>query len=471
MKDWRAMPDDVSHDLIVLIPGILGSRLVRGDNTVWGVGHAVTNIWQLTRRLTNDLAFTENAFDENRLIHGIADEVRADGLLRTPAVVPGFWRTGGYDHLRNRLERHFPDRVVRFAYDWRQSNRVTAHRLRDGIVPLIRELRRTRPEARVQFVCHSMGGLVARYFAEVLDTEHHTRRVITIGTPYLGAVKTLPVVANGQVRFGPKRFKLGTLARSLPSVAELLPMYRCYGPDSAHLVTLSDPSVSLPNLPAPVLQHAVGFHTELQDAFARNGPEGPSYHPLIGHLQPTDWWASADQDGKVAVHRFDDLDRRGDGTVPRVSASPPEWRDDSFASFFAGKHASFQETKDVWTQLLGVLTSQPKREWMSAGDELALDAPEWVEPGQAWEVLVESKEANDRLQLETIVVDADGNEADSETPRWDSEHRRYRATLTVEKAGTYQVEVRCRNPADGISPVSDVLLSAGSDGHDEDPDA
>ena len=465
------MPDDVSHDLIVLIPGILGSRLTRGDQSVWGIGHAAANIWRLTKKLTADLAFAEDAFDPASLIAGVDDGVRADGLLHGPAVLPGVWRTGSYAGLTTWLESAFPERVASFPYDWRQSNRVSARRLADAIAPAIRKRRSTWPAARVQFVCHSMGGLVARYFAEVLDTEHDTRRVITIGTPYLGAVKALPVLADGYVRFGPKVLALGELARSLPSVAELLPMYRCYGPNPGSLVTLSESPDSFPDLPSATLGHALGFHAELQAATARNGQDGPSYHPLIGHLQPTDWWASTGQDAKVAVHRFEGFDRRGDGTVARVSASPPEWRDDSCASFFAGKHASFQETSEVWTQLHGILTSQPKRVWMSTGDELALDAPEWIEPGQRWEVLVESKEANERLQLEVAVVDDDGIEVESATPRWDSEHGRYRATVTVAETGTFRVEVRCRNFADVISPVSDVLLSASSDGHDEDPDA
>jgi triacylglycerol esterase/lipase EstA (alpha/beta hydrolase family) len=40
------------------------------------------------------------------------------------------------------------------------------------------------PDAKLVLICHSMGGLVARWFLEVLGGREITRQLITIGTPY-----------------------------------------------------------------------------------------------------------------------------------------------------------------------------------------------------------------------------------------------------------------------------------------------
>lgn len=47
-----------------------------------------------------------------------------------------------------------------------------------------------------------MGGLVARYYAHVLDDRQLTRRIVTIATRYQGAVKALAVLANGHATLG-----------------------------------------------------------------------------------------------------------------------------------------------------------------------------------------------------------------------------------------------------------------------------
>ena len=91
---------DGAYDIIVIIPGILGTRLARSGEIVWGVGHAAANVWRLTRKLTGDLAFIEDAYDAERMTSGVNDGVTTDGLLATRAILPGVWRTDGYDLIR-----------------------------------------------------------------------------------------------------------------------------------------------------------------------------------------------------------------------------------------------------------------------------------------------------------------------------------------------------------------------------------
>ena len=114
-----------------------------------------------------------------------------------------------------------------FAYDWRLSNRWTAELLKERVESALTRWRESAPErsdAKVVFVCHSMGGLVARWYLDVLGGAEIARALVTLGTPHRGALKALEQLVNG-VRKGPGPLKvdLTGFARSLPSSYELLP--------------------------------------------------------------------------------------------------------------------------------------------------------------------------------------------------------------------------------------------------------
>lgn len=79
-----------------------------------------------------------------------------------------------------------------FAYDWRKSNALAAEELKDYIGCV----RKFYPTQDIDIVSHSMGGLVARRY--VIDNpEHHVRKHISIGAPWLGAPKLVNVINTG----------------------------------------------------------------------------------------------------------------------------------------------------------------------------------------------------------------------------------------------------------------------------------
>ena len=146
-----------------------------------------------------------------------------------------------YGELVELLRRDLPEKgelpvpAYVFSYDWRQDNRLTAARLGDFIAEVIDRanlLRRYsgRCEA-VDLVGHSMGGLV---IAACLAAGKHlgstgrprVRRVVTLGTPYLGAVDALAKFSTGESEIvGQRRHTERELARLTPSVFQLLPVY------------------------------------------------------------------------------------------------------------------------------------------------------------------------------------------------------------------------------------------------------
>ena len=423
------MPALSEGDIVVVIPGILGSSLERrrpdgSFDQTWGYGSFLSGLgWPrprmstLVERLTDDLALDDRAFDDS--VQGFGDGTRETGPMRTQGIIPGFWTVQGYDRLLVQVQGRLDasdDEVFPFAYDWRQSNRVSAHRLKERVVPLIKDRRREHPNAQIQFVCHSMGGIVARYFAECLDHERLTRRVITIGTPYQGAVKALAALANGFGELAGRDVEIGPLVRSWPSVAELLPTYPCLGQVEDDLSQLTADS-AVGHMPEKNLRHGVAFRTELHDAIKAD-PKPDLYRAMLGYTHPTAYWASVDDQGLVVTHEKPDPLQQGDGTVHRAAAWPPEWGEGSRATAPSGeRHGGLQQAAEIVRSVAGLASTDTTQVLMSAEAELAANVPPLVEPGDRLDIEVFAHNGDDRLALQVDLF----NDGDEQDPRASSE--------------------------------------------------
>ena len=118
------------------------------------------------------------------LAHLNQDAPPGDGVVATDLfnfqLLPGFFGNDGYDALVAMLQENvrYPDQqVIKFPYDWRASNRWAAERLNDEARSALREWQSSsgNTDAKLWLVCHSMGGLVARYFCEHLGGAEITR--------------------------------------------------------------------------------------------------------------------------------------------------------------------------------------------------------------------------------------------------------------------------------------------------------
>src|SRR5262249_44346380 len=158
--------------------------------------------------------------------------VLAVALVSVPQVVADLIKTDGYDLLRERLFEAFqlrhagtndgPPNYLEFPYDWRRDLRAAAHRLHRVVAERLARLREDSGNqgAKVLFICHSMGGLVARYHLEVLGGWETCRALITLGTPHRGAVTALNFLARGYQALG---VDMTAVLRSCTSVYQLLP--------------------------------------------------------------------------------------------------------------------------------------------------------------------------------------------------------------------------------------------------------
>lgn len=122
--------------------------------------------------------------------------------------------------------------------------------------------------------------------------------------------------------------KITELARSFPSVGQLLPAYRC-------VVTGGEPltlaQAQVPDLPTAIATDGLAFHAEIAAAVARNGPPAYRVHALVGTRNETLQSISV-RGGRVDyLEEQRGTNHRGDGTVPTFAAVPPEWVDTAAA--------------------------------------------------------------------------------------------------------------------------------------------
>ena len=284
------MPNEPMNDFIVLIPGILGSVLVKNDREVWGAS---------AQSVINNLRTFGGALKDLQLEPGIGHEHPRDGVLATRLLprlhmIPTLWKVDGYGKLRDWLWQRFSlvrstddqaGNFMEFPYDWRLSNQLNAQLLAEQVW---RHLDRWRlqsqnREAKLILICHSMGGLIARWFLEKLSGRDIARTLITIGTPYQGSINALEALANGaSLGFGPIGISIDQLVRSFPSVYQLLPTYQCIE-DGEMLKGLLH--TEIPNVDRVNIKEAFAFHAHINGAVRTTN----SYRTFVvkGIDQPT----------------------------------------------------------------------------------------------------------------------------------------------------------------------------------------
>ncbi len=178
---------------IIIIPGLMGSSLQTADGQeVWpgSIGDLAFSDYE---KLTD----TATILRPGRVIDGVAGIDFYGTLTETLENAAGYRRAeaGQPQNVRNKR------RYYLFAYDWRQSNAVTAVRLHE----LIEQIRRdfADPALKVDLIAHSNGGLIARYYLQYGPTDtaqpdwqpaawtggpERVRRLAMLGTPNLGSV-------------------------------------------------------------------------------------------------------------------------------------------------------------------------------------------------------------------------------------------------------------------------------------------
>lgn len=271
------------NDLVVVVPGILGSELWKNNRMLWGFPGGLRELLNFQpglRRAIDDLMLSEDPPDQLE----IDDGVEAPKLLSIPQIISGFMKCDGYDVLRNYLLENFQlypsteeiANYIEFPYDWRRSNRISAMKLQREVSRRLSIWREEtgNDKAKVIYICHSMGGLVTRYFLEVLGGWESCRALISMGTPYRGAVSALNSLVNGYKLTGED---LTEVLRTCTAAYQLLPTYEMIdvgGQKDARVV-----EVSLRGIDSTKALDASAFHSEIkQEIAARPSNSYPTFY-------------------------------------------------------------------------------------------------------------------------------------------------------------------------------------------------
>lgn len=363
------MPKTKMRDIVVILPGITGSVLQKDGKDLWGIsGQSIGQIIKNPGALQH-LKIEHDDPD----IEDLGDGIKATRVVADAHLVPGLVKIDGYTTTSRLITDNFdvivgdifhggkPANFFEFPYDWRRDNRVTAKLLKRLLDERLKEWREYtgNKDAKVILLAHSMGGLVSRYYLEVLEGWKDCKALITFGTPYRGSLGAVDSLANGYKRLF---IDLTEVLRSLSSIYQLLPIYPSLKTIDGEYHRIAEAPVELPNIVKAKAEDALRFHREIEEAVSRHQDDAAylkSYKiiPIVGTKQVTLQSASL-IDGQIVVsselpdwmepsiREFD-----GDGTVPYVSAIPIELSNEFRETYVPEQHGSLQNNDKVLTQL------------------------------------------------------------------------------------------------------------------------
>ncbi len=231
LNPWlvRGSRDDPGVPTTIVLPGILGTQLLRPDG-----GQAWLN-------LGNALGHHDLSLPSRLPLAESHDDLAPAGLIGVDAVLPRLFGFTEYADLLELLDeagfRRAPPPGARgaafrvFGYDWRLDLVETARAL-DRFLDRLCEARGD-PGARFNLIGHSMGGLLARYYLRYGGAEpggpvtwagaRRLHTVVLVATPSQGSVYALDVLLNGE-RVGLSYATLaGPVIATMPSIYQLLP--------------------------------------------------------------------------------------------------------------------------------------------------------------------------------------------------------------------------------------------------------
>jgi pimeloyl-ACP methyl ester carboxylesterase len=337
------MPAEMRH-LIILLPGFMGSVLQKEGKDLWALsGQALWPAIKSMGKSLGALKIEKEDWQQDNLGDGIV----ATRVIQDLHSVPFLIEHNGYSTILQRIPGDFKMTVgsidqpqdeasfFPFPWDWRRDCRVAARKLQrfiDQQLPRWRKWSGAK-DAQVILIGHSMGGLVARYYLEVLGGWRNTRAVITVGSPHRGVLGPLELISNG---FKGGLFpELVTAARSFEAVYQAFPTYPAIEVNGQYQ-RLGETS-GIPNIDQARAKAArEDFLEAIRQAAVKNRQDSAyrqSTIPWVGTRQDTPQSALF-SGGKLTVRNsapagIDPLLAGGDSAVPRISAVPADLEGDA----------------------------------------------------------------------------------------------------------------------------------------------
>jgi hypothetical protein len=249
--------------------------------------------------------------------------------------------------------------------------------------------------------------------------------------------------------FGPLRVNLIEIIRSLPSVHQLLPTWKCVETPNGYARI---DEIDIPDMDGAMVSNASQFHAKILDA-AKAGP--PSHYrklALKGIEQPTLQSARLGPNGVEGIESYDGKNFKGDGTVPRLSSHPPEFESDDVAGPFGQLHTTLHSDANLHRQLRAILTADQMEVYASAENLFGVDLPDVVPHGSPLVVTATSATGDTSLPLRAEINDESGAKVASKLLR-NIGKGRYEGRFDALPPGLATVTVKSATPGRPLDPV------------------
>ena len=341
--------------LVILLPGIMGSALQKDGKDLWALSGQA--LWQHLVTLGKRIGeLTIQGDDLHR--NDLGDGIHAARLIEDLHSIPPLVEHAGYSVIRRGisdffgLKEGFIDQpedsasFYTFPYDWRRDNRVAARKLQEFIqnqLPRWREWSGAK-NAQVILIGHSMGGLISRYYLEVLGGWRDCCAAISVGSPHRGAIGAVDTLSNGFKKFSINFASLTSLVHSFPSAYQIMPTYPAVKVEGQYMRPADTDAI--PNVEQAQAKTAREEFLEAIRLAAIENAKDPAYSqkliPWVGTRQDT-LQSAIVKDGRLelSLEGPPGLDAAlvdGDGTVPRVSAVPADLDGKHFERFAVERH-------------------------------------------------------------------------------------------------------------------------------------
>ena len=289
-----AKEDNPDRNPIIVIPGVLGSKLVDTESgtVAWGeIGRGLENPKkdEEIRRIAlpihegktledlRDNVIAESVLESIKItIFGVTVEKNAYGNILASLGVGGFINENyGETKTIDYGDRHYTS--FQFAYDWRRDLVEAAKQLHEYILEkrtyVQNEIAKRHgienKDVKFNIIAHSMGGLVARYYlrygtADLPDDgslppltwagSRFVEQVVLIGTPSAGSVDGFRHLVEGtHLAPGLPSFDAAIIG-TMPALYQLLPRAR-----HGHVVSGSETNQEFMDPHDPVLWKQKGW--------------------------------------------------------------------------------------------------------------------------------------------------------------------------------------------------------------------
>lgn len=226
-------------------------------------------------------------------------------------------------------------------YDWRQMNHTIVETY---LKPMIAEVKKKYPHDKIDIICHSMGGLVARTYIQSREYQYDFEKVIMIGTPNKGSVDAYYLWSTGtllkknnksnfynlvyrgyiwillkllNLSFGIEN--LEEIHKNLPSIGELIPCA-----DYGNVLCYDDGNGKWKTVPQYYMKYRNYFLDELNANHTLLQYRVKEFYNIVGYNFSTVEYLMIDKEKltnnyeEVILDSVETLD--GDGTVTLKSA-------------------------------------------------------------------------------------------------------------------------------------------------------